>query len=74
MFDVVNWVADLNREDGAGGTPSHKTLPISAQEALDISSVIGHPPSLVQDHFSSPRVVANSYKRDEGCRASPQRP
>ena len=26
MFDVTNWVAYLNRENGPGGTPSHETL------------------------------------------------
>ena len=28
----------------------------------------GHPPSLVRDHFSSPKVVAKPCKCDEGCR------
>ena len=44
MFDVTNWVACLNREDGLGGMPSHEALPVSPQGALEISSVIGHPP------------------------------
>ena len=26
MFDVANWVAHLNREDGTGGTSSHEAL------------------------------------------------
>ena len=30
----------------------------------------GHPPSLVSDLFSSPRVVAKSHKRYEGRRPS----
>ena len=55
MFDVANWVACLNGEDGPEGTPSHETLSFSPQGALEISSVIGQPPSLVRDHFSSPR-------------------
>ena len=58
MFDVTNWVAHLNGEDGPGGTPSHDALPVSPQGALEISSVIAQPPSLVRDHFSSPKVVA----------------
>ena len=29
MFDVANWVACLNREDGLGGTPSHEALSLS---------------------------------------------
>ena len=68
MFDVPNWVARLNREDGPGGMPSHEALPLSPQGALEISSDIGQPPSLVRDHFSSCRVVAKSRKSDEGHR------
>ena len=48
MFDVANWVACLNGEDGPGGTPSHEALSVSPQGALEISSVIGQPPSLVR--------------------------
>ena len=43
IFDVSNWVASLNGEDGPGGTPSHEPLSISSQGALEISSVIGLP-------------------------------
>ena len=32
MFDVSNWVACLNGEDGPGGTPSHEDLSISSQD------------------------------------------
>ena len=39
MFDVANWVARLNRENGPGGTPSHEALSVSPQGALEISSV-----------------------------------
>ena len=46
MFDVANWVACLNGEDGPGGTPSHEALSVSSQGALEISSVTGQPPSL----------------------------
>ena len=74
MFYVANWVACLNGEDGFGGMPSHEALSFSCQGALEISSVNRHPPSLVSDLFSSPRVVASPCKRDEGCRSSPQRP
>ena len=31
-FDVANWVACLDGEDGPGGTPSHETLSVSSQE------------------------------------------
>ena len=72
MFDVTNWVAHLNREDGPGRTPSHETLSVSTQEALEISLFFGHPPSLVSDHFSLPRVVTKSRKHYEGRRPSPQ--
>ena len=60
MFDIANWVACLNGEDGPGVTPSHEALSVSPQGALEISSVVGHPPSLVRDHFSSTRLVAKS--------------
>ena len=46
MFDVTNWVACLNGENGLGGTPSHEALLVSPQGALEISSVVGQPPSL----------------------------
>ena len=69
MFDVANWVACLNGENGPGGMPSH-----SPQGALEISSVVGQPPSLDRNHFSTPRLVAESHKRDERLRPSSQRP
>ena len=68
MFDVANWVACLNGENGPGGTPSHDALSVSPQGALEISSVVEQPPSLDRNHFSTPRVVAESHKRDERCR------
>ena len=74
MFDVSNWVASLNGENGPGGTPSHEALLVSSQGALEISSVAGQPPSLDRSHCSSPRLVAKSLKRDERCRPSSQRP
>ena len=46
MFDVTNWVACLNRENGPGWTPSHEALSVSPQGALEISSVVRQPPSL----------------------------
>ena len=74
MFDVANWVACLNGEDGPGGTPSHEALSVSSQGALEISSVAGQPPSLDSCHFCTPRLVAESCKRDERRRPSSQRP
>ena len=77
MFDdckMFNWVACLNRENGPGGMPSHEALSVSPQGALEISSVVGQPPSFDRNHFSTPRMVAESHKRDETCRPSSQRP
>ena len=74
MFDVSNWVASLNGENGPGGTPSHEALSVSSQGALEISSVAGQPPSLDRSHCSPPRLVAKSLKRDDRCRPSSQRP
>ena len=72
MFDVANWVACLIGEDGPGGTPSHEALSVSPQGALEIFTVVRQPPSFDRNHFSTPRVVAKSHKRDERCR--PQYP
>ena len=74
MFDVSNWVASLNGENGPGGTPSHEALSVSSQGTLEISSVAGQPPSLDRSHCSPPRLVAKSLKRDERLRPSSQRP
>ena len=70
MFDVINWVACFNGENGPTGTPSHEALSVSPHGALEIFSVVGHPLSLDRNHFSTPRVVAESLKRDERCRPS----
>ena len=74
MFDVANWVACLNGENVPGGTPSYEALSVSPQGALEISPVIGQPPSMDRNHFSTPRVVEESHKRDQRCRPSSQRP
>ena len=74
MFDVANWVASLNGENGPRGMPSPEALSVSPQGALEISSVIGQPPSLDRNHFSTRRLVAKSHKRDERHRPSSQRP
>ena len=72
MFDVANWVACLNGENGPGGTPSHEALSVSPQGALEISSVIGEAPSLDGNHFSTPRVVAESHKVMKGADLHPK--
>ena len=41
MFDVSNWVACFNRENGPRGTPLHEALLVSPQRALEIPSVTG---------------------------------
>ena len=74
MFDVSNWVASLNGENGPRGTTSHEALPVSPQGALEISSTTGQPPSLDRSHFCTPGLVAESCKRDERLRPSSQRP
>ena len=48
MFDVANWVACLNGENGPSGTPSHEALSVSSQGALAISSVAGQLPSWIE--------------------------
>ena len=69
MFDVTNWVAHLNGEDGPGGTPSHETVSVSPQEALEFflshwtSSFLGQRPF---------QVTWSSGKCDEVCRPLPQ--
>ena len=74
MFDVSNWVASLNGEDGPGGTPSHEALSISSQGALEISSVIGLPPSLDRVLFCTSRLVTESCKCAERRGPPSQRP
>ena len=74
MFDVANWVACLNGEDGPGGTPSHEALSVSSQGALEISSVAGQPPFLDRNDFCTSRLVAESCKCDGRRRPSSQRP
>ena len=74
MFDVTNWVACLNRENGSGGMPSYKTVPVSPQGALEISSVTGQPPSLDRSHLCSPRLVAEPLKCDDRLKPSSKRP
>ena len=74
MFDVSNWVASLNGENGPIGTTSHETLSVSHQGALEISSTTGQPPSLDRSHPCTPALVAESCKRDERLRPSSQRP
>ena len=59
MFDVANWVACLNG-------------PRPPQGALDISSVVGQPPSLNRNHFSTPRVVAESHNVMKGTDLHPK--
>ena len=74
MFDVSNWVASLNGENGPRGTTSHEALSVSPQGALEIFSTTGQPPSLDRSHLCTPRLVAEPCKRDERLRPSSQRP
>ena len=74
MFDVFNWIASLNRENGPRGTTSHEALSVSSQGALEVSSTTGQPPSLDRSHLCTPRLVAEPCKHDERLRPSSQRP
>ena len=74
MFDVANWVACLNGENGLGGTPSYEALSVSSQGALEISSVTEQAPSLDRNDLCTPRLVAEPHKCDEWCGPSSQRP
>ena len=74
MFDVSNWVASLNVENGPRGTTSQEALSVSPQGALEISSTTGQPPSLDRSHLCTPRLVTKPCKRDERLRPSSQRP
>ena len=69
MFDVANWVACLNGENGPGGTPFS-----FISRRLEISSVAGQPPSLDRNDFCTPRLVTEPHKRDDRCGPSSQRP
>ena len=55
MFDV----AHLNGENGPGGHLHMRPFQFQLKEHWSFSLVIGHPPSLVRDHFSSPGVMEN---------------
>ena len=61
MFEVPNWVAYLNGENGPRGTPSHEALSVSYQGALEISAVAGQPSSLGRNYFCTPRLVEKSH-------------
>ena len=62
MFEVADWVACLNRVNDPRGTPSHETLSVSPQGALEICLVVGQPSSLDRDHYSTSRVLAEYHK------------
>ena len=73
MVDVAIWIACPNRENGPRGTSSQETLSVSHQGTLEFSSVIGQPPSLDRNPFSTHRLVAEFHRCDEKCRPSSQR-
>ena len=56
------------------GRLHNEALSVLPQGALEISSVVGQPPSLDRNLFSTPRKVAESHKHDERHRPSSQRP
>ena len=71
-LDVAHWIASVNRKNGPGRPPSHKTLSVAAQE-LEISSVAGQAPSLDKHHNSSPGLVTESTKSSQRCGSPPPR-
>ena len=72
MFDVANWVASLNGENGPRGTPSHEVLSVSSQGALEISSVARQPLSVDRSHCSPPGLVAKSLNGMKGADLHPK--
>ena len=72
MFDVSNWVASLNGENGPGGTTSHEAVSVSPQGALEISSTTGQPPSLDRSHLCTPRLVQNPANVMKGSDLHPK--
>ena len=73
MFDVANWVANINRESGRRGL-SHETFSVALQGELKIFSVTGQPPSIVGGHISSPGLVAKSPQHVGRFRSLSERP
>ena len=71
MFDVANWLFTSTARWSRKDTFTWG-LSVSSRGALEISSVIGQPHSLIRDHSSSPKVVAEPCKHDEGHRPSPK--
>ena len=65
MFDVSNWVASLNGENGPRGTTSH-------QGALEISSTTGQPPSLDRSHLCTPGWWQNPANVMKGSHLHPK--
>ena len=79
MYNILNDVPGKNQVDvniklNKNFNPILLFIETLTSWELEISSVIGQPPSLDRNHFSTPRVVAESHKRDERCRPSSQRP
>ena len=51
---------------------SHEALSVSSQGALEISSVVGQPPSFVRDHFSSSEWWQNPVNVMKGMDLHPR--
>ena len=71
MFDVANWLLASMEKMVPEGRLHVRPFQFHLKE---ISSVAGQPPSLDRCHFCTPRLVAESCKRDERRRPSSQRP
>ena len=72
MFDVSNWVASLNGENGPRGTTSHETLSVSPQGALEVSSTTGQPPFLDRSHLCTPGWWQNPANVMKGSHLQPK--
>ena len=72
MFDVANWVACLNGENGPGGTPSLEApFQFHLKEHWKYP-VVAQPPSLDRVFFTSPRVVASPSNVMKGADLYPK--
>ena len=72
LMSLIGLLASTEKMVPEGRLPM-RPFSVSPQGALEISSVIGQPPSLDRNLFITPRMVAESHKRDERHRPS-QRP
>ena len=73
LMSLIGSFASMEKMAPEGGLHMRPFSGESKRE-LEKASVAGHPPSLVRDHFSLPRVVAKSPQFAKGLKPSFQRP